>query len=445
MIDTENVLDITLHKYQLQAYQSTKRITALISGIQGGKTRIGGLWIQRRIAQYDAPDNTFIIAAPTFKLMEKSTLPWSLKLLQGCGYFDKKYYRFYLNGGGIIWFASMQDDDSCEGATNVEGIWIDEAGKLRLNSWINLLGRSSFRQCPIFISTTPYALNWLYEDIYKPWKRGDRDDIYIVQFRSVDNPYFPKEEYEQQRKTLDPRVFERKYGGTFQKMAGLVYPDIDENNYCDPFKYNRQKYFTCAGVDFGWNNPFAIVVRAMAYDGTYDYQIAEYSKSYVEITDRVEILRQYQKVYGVERFYCDSEDPGQIAMFCNAGIPAIAVEKGPGSIERGIVLHNELIRSNKYKMFRGKSRLTTEEYETYHYPEDEGKELNEKELPIAHKDHLMDCNRYITMSTKWLRDNAVDQKAYKKWKSPLEELKELEFDDIEQKPWYNNTDQMSVI
>jgi hypothetical protein len=443
MVNNNDVLDITLHRYQLEAYNSTKRITALVSGIQGGKTRIGGLWMCKQIALYDGPDQTFIIAAPTFKLMAKSTMPWALSILRGCGHFDAKFNRFILNGGGIVWFASMLDSDSCEGATNVRGIWIDEAGKLRYDAWINLLARSSFLQAQIFLTTTPYALNWLYNDIYMPWKRGEtRDEVHVVQFRSVDNPHFPREEYERQRKMLDPRVFKRKYGGTFQKMSGLVYPDIDSDNFCPPFEVGDD-YTVVAGVDFGWTNPFAIVVRAIRNDGLYDYQIAEFKKSYVELKDRVEILRQLQRAFRIKRFFCDSEDPGQIAMYCNAGLPAVAVEKGPGSVALGIILHNELIKSKRYKMFSGRCKHTSDEYETYHYPEDTGKERNPAEKPVQINDHLMDGNRYVTISTQDIRMSGNQASEYKKWKSPFEEL--VEKKEVNTQDWYEENKDMIII
>lgn len=444
MVDTDDLLDITLHKHQLQAYFSKKRITALISGIQGGKTRIGGLWINRYITMYDAPQQNFIIAAPTFKLMAKSTLPWMLHLLKGTGYFDKKYNRFHLNGGGVIWFASMVDNDSVEGATNVRAIWIDEGGKIRYNAWINLLARSSFRQCPIMITSTPYSLNWLYQDIYEPWRKGERSDIEIVQFRSCDNPYFPIEEYEHQKTVLDNRTFMRKYGGTFQKMAGLVYPDIDENNFCDPFNYDRSRYYVCAGIDPGWTNQFAIAVRAIALDGSYDFQIAEFYKSFVELDQRIDILKQFQKAFGIQEYFCDSEAPDQISFFQSAGLPVTAAIKGKGSVNAGIILHNELIRSNIYKMFRGRCNHTLNEYEMYHYPEsEEDKEKNPTENPIDMNNHLMDCNRYVTFMTKHLRDTAKERKQYQKWNSPIEEIQN-EKEEIEARDWYEN-EEMEII
>ena len=439
MIDTDHVLDITLHHHQQQAYASNTRLTALISGIQGGKTRIGGLWMTRQIALYSGPQQVFIIAGPNYKLMEKSTIPWFMHLNKDFGTLDKAKYRFTLHDGGTVWFASMQDDDSVEGATNVRSILIDEAGKIREKSWHNLIARSSFRQCPIFITTTPYAMNWLYHQVYLPWKKKERSDITVIQFRSCDNPYFPKEEYENQKRVLDPRVFERKYGGTFTRMAGLVYPEFGPDNLIQPFKPDISKHFICAGVDIGYENPFAISIRAIARDGTKDFQIAEFYKSFMDPVQRTNVLLQLKQVYNIEQFYIDSAHPDQISLFQSAGLPAVPVEKGPGSIQHGISLHAELIRSATYQVIEDRCPNTIAEYETYHYPEDQdNRECNASENPVPMNDHLMDANRYTTMMTMGIRLKAKEDNKFIPAKSHLELLNEGFYSNRNNDDWYNH-------
>lgn len=440
LIDTDEVLDITLHQHQERAVFSKKRITALISGIQGGKTRVGGLWMSRKIAMHDEPKNTFIVAGPNFKLMEKSTIPWMLSLLKGCGTYDRNKYRFNLNGGATLWFGSMTDNDSVEGATNVKGIWIDEAGKLRYQAWINLLARSSFSQCDIFLTTTPYALNWLYKEIYLPWQQGTRDDIDVIQFRSCDNPYFPKEEYELQKKLLDPRIFEMKYGGTFQRMAGLVYPELDERNYIENSLPSPQFYNYYAGVDIGFANPFAVVVRAIKKDGTQDIQVAEFYRSFLNPVERTEVIKQMHQVYKFKNIWVDSANPDDIALFVTAGLPAQPVNKastaGQGSIAFGIQLHQEIIKTKVYRIIPERNPHTLDEYSTYHYEEtDDTQEKSIKEAPVKVKDHLMDANRYVTLMT--IQERSKAQEPYKPEPTHLQKLLRGDFKKQDTNAWYD--------
>lgn len=437
-IDTDDLLDITLHPHQAQAYFSTKRVTALISGIQGGKTRVGGLWMTRRIALFDKPKNTFIVAAPTYKLMDKSTLPWMLNLLKGCyTHYDKSKNKISLNGGAELYFASMQDSDSVEGATNVQGVWMDEAGKLRYSAYINLMARSSFTQCPVFMTTTPYAMNWLYKDVYMPWVKGERDDIEIVQFRSCDNPYFPREEYEKQKRLLDSRVFEMKYGGTFQRMAGLVYPEFSEAENGIK-EYNARFFTNYAGVDIGFSNPFAITVRAICNDGTQDIQLAEYYKSFLNPVERTNVLKKFHEKFNFKEIYVDSAHPDDIALFQAAGLPAVPVKKGPGSVEFGIQRHQEIIKTRIYRIIISNCPNTVDEYNTYHYEEKEDEtEDNIKEVPVPIKDHLMDANRYVTVMTINIRNKAT--RKFKPHPTDLQQLIRGDFSESKKcDDWYEN-------
>jgi hypothetical protein len=228
-----------------------------------------------------------------------------------------------------------------------------------------------------------------------------------------------------------------KYEGTFQKMAGLVYPDFcEENNMCDPFKFNKKDYYICAGVDLGFTNEFAIAIRAIRYDGKYDYQIGEHYQKFQDPVKKTEILQDLKIKYSIEQFFVDSEDPGQIAMFQSQGLPACGVKKGANSIEYGIQLFSSLIRRSIYKIFRGKCPHTLDELEVYHYPnvEDEDDEDAIKEKPVAIKNHLMDANRYVTLMTQWIYQAAEQDSIIVYPKSHLQELQEAN----QTKDWYES-------
>ena len=61
---------------------------------------------------------------------------------------------------------------------------------MKLQAWINFQGRVSIQRGDVFMTTTPYTLNWLYTDFYRKAKEG-HDDYHLVQWKSRDNPYFP--------------------------------------------------------------------------------------------------------------------------------------------------------------------------------------------------------------------------------------------------------------
>lgn len=398
---------IQLHQYQRRALLSEKRIVACIAGLQSGKTTTGGVWLRKAISFNRDPEASFIVGAPTYRIMGSSTLPALMRFNSQLGHLNKTDMVFQLNHGPKVYLRSMDNEWSLEGITNTRGAWLDEGGLCSTQSFINLMGRCAPKQAPIFISTTPYNLhNFLYRDLYEPWKQGLRDDVEIIQWTSRDNPFFPLEEFERQRRILDSRMFALRYLGRFEKMAGLVYPDFDHGNYVDPCTIEKTKFHILAGVDWGTANSFAVAVRALSRDGKRDYQIAEHKQTGLTADEQVQVLRQICKRYSVDMAYGDSADPGMIALSQNKGVPMKGVEKGPGSVAYGVGLHAEIIRTKMYKLFRGKCPETEREYETYSYesPKD-GKDL--KDVPVKYNDHLMDANRYVTMETKHIRDKAL--------------------------------------
>ena len=60
-----------------------------------------------------------------------------------------------------------------------------------------------------------------------------------------------------------------------------------------------------------------------------------------------------------------------------------------------------------------------DEYETYHYPEDDGKEVNTQENPVDDHNHAMTANMYVSWSTKHLRDRSKYQILYKPFQQSI--------------------------
>ena len=383
---------------QEAAIFSKSKITLLATGIQFGKTTAGAWWLRMLMHQFTDPADAFIVCCPTYKILEQSTLPPFLKIMEGWGEFNRSRSEFNMFNGGRVYFRTNTDPDSIVGITNVRGIWGDEAGKYTLYFWENIQGRASFKQCPILLTTSPYSLNWVYKDIIRPTLKGDRSDVHIIKAASFENPYFPKEEYERKKASMDSRRFNMMYGGEWTKMEGLVYDCWDdEHNVVDAFTLPVGTKYV-AGVDWGYTDPFVCLVRAITPDGR-QYGVSEFYKPYTTITDQINICRQLQQVWGIKAFYCDPSNPGHIQEFNRAGLTAIPAEN---DIRKGIDLHYQIIKDKRYKEFRGRMPHTSDEREQYHYPDpkDLKPDQDHKEaLPVDQHNHAMDASRYITIMT----------------------------------------------
>lgn len=392
-----------------------------------------------QVTIHPEPDSNFIIVTPTYKIFRQATEPRFLEYFSDLGEYNKTDSILNMAKNRKIYLRTLHDPNAIEGITNVRAIWADELGMMTSKAWTNIEGRSAVKQAQIFGTTTPYALNWLYRDIYKPWQAGKRDDVEFVQFRSIDNPYFPKEEFERQRQILDERVFAMKYEGQFRRMAGLVFMDFDYefNQTDDYFVPTSRDYFICAGVDWGFTNQFAVTVRAIHKTEPRDYQIAEFYQSYLSPSEKVKAAKQLQALHGIEMWYADNEAPDMIKEFNSAGLSCQAAPKYPGSLVDNIGRHLTIIKTREHKLFKGRCPHTIDEYETYHYKEDDGKEENSPEVPVDTNNHLMTANMYVTQMTTHLRAKHKELQKVPLGRTRLQRLLDGEFAQKKEDSWYN--------
>lgn len=386
---------------QESAVFSEAPITVLGTGIQFGKTVVGSFRLMMAMHEFCDPSDNFLLLSPTYKIMQQSSLPPFLRLMDGRGVYSKPDGTFKMHGGGTCYMRTATDPDSIVGITDVRYIWGDEAGLYPLYFWENIQARAAFKRAKILLTTSPYALNWLYKEIILPKIRDPkaRPDVKLIQARSDENPYFPKEEYEKRRATMAPRRFNMMFGGNWDKMEGLVYDCFDDQlNTCDPFTLpTGTQYF--AGVDWGHTHPFVILVRAVTPDGNH-YQVAEFYKTGLTINDMKTEAKTLMARFDIRHFFCGPDRPENIVELCRAGIPAVPARN---DVILGIDMHYELIKSRKFKVFRGSSPYSLDEYEKYHWPTEEElpQDRDDKEKnPVKQDDDCMDVSRYITIMTQ---------------------------------------------
>jgi len=233
------------------------------------------------------------------------------------------------------------------------------------------------------------SMNWLYRDFYKPCIEGvdGFEDFEVVTWASVDNPFFPKEEYERVKKTLDPKTFDRRYRGAFVKMEGLVY-DLPSEAIIEPKEL--ETVYTIAGVDFGYSVESAIIVIAEDKNGVF-YVVDEYYRAEKTTNELIEVAKNLKEKWNINKFYCDSAEPDRINEFIKQGL---YTDKSNKDIKNGISKVNQLLREGRLKIFKT-CRNTLDEIETYHYPSEDDTESDRRlDLPVKKHDHAMDAMRY---------------------------------------------------
>ena len=210
--DGTRAIDWNFSDGQWRAIESLKRFILALAGWQSGKSEIGPPWLLDEMVRMGPGD--YLVASPTFPLMLKKVLPIFLRLfdrLMQLGHFigGKNIFVFSDEGCRRLWghvpedpprvlFGHAGDPDSLESAT-IKAAWLDECGQngFRLASYEAILGRLSIHQGRVLLTSRPYTLGWMKQLLWDPWQAAGRNHptIDIINFRSIDNPAFPKEEY----------------------------------------------------------------------------------------------------------------------------------------------------------------------------------------------------------------------------------------------------------
>jgi PBSX family phage terminase large subunit len=383
---------------QQDAIFSNAKITACITGIQWGKSTVGAIWIKRHIHMNAARKWNFLVCAPTYKILEQATLPAFKSVMVGLGEYNGQKAVFQTAWGNNIYFRTATEPDSVVGITNIKAIWGDEAGKFNKYFWDNIQARAAFCDAPTMLTTSPYSLNWMFKELIQ----NTPNYVKIIAAESRENPYFPQDVWERRREQMDARRFNAIYGGKFERMQGLVYPFDDKSYIISEALFPEGTRYFC-GVDWGYTNPCAMVVRAVTPHGMH-YQVAEIYKTGLTSVERIQLAINLKHQWKIECFFCDPASPADIAAFNQYRCSSVAANN---NIRAGIDAHYELMAAGRYKIIKGSSPYTCDEYDQYHYPEPE--EISpdrpaKEQLPVKQSDHAMDANRYVTMGTRHIKE-----------------------------------------
>lgn len=215
------------------------RFRSLVAGRRGGKT-LSAAW---DVAYYLQNPAQWWLDARGMK-NDEDAYWWALakdhtvglpsrlafrQVLKECGLQSNKDYKenlqekYFTFPRGRLDFRSAEDPRSLVGA-GLNGIWTDESAKVPSEeAWeIARPCLSDKRGIGIF-TTTPEGKNWFHTHFHADDKMS-RKDISRVEYRSIDNVYFEKAEWDDLLETYHPLAFKREYMASFDAFAGRDLP-----------------------------------------------------------------------------------------------------------------------------------------------------------------------------------------------------------------------------
>jgi phage terminase large subunit len=254
-------------------------------------------------------------------------------------------------------------------------LFINEANIINYETFRQLLLRT---KRAIFIDYNPAdEFHWLYDKVLT------RPDCYFIKSTYKDNPFLPKEQINEieSYREADPN-FWRIYGeGERGHSEGVIY------THWAPYS-GRITGNSVFGLDFGYNNPTALV-RVTEHDKNI-YAEEYLYQSRVTNSELIGLLKQL--VTNHETIYCDAAEPQRIEEIRRAGFKAVSANK---NVKDGI----DFIKSRKLFIHEGSANLL-KEIKSYKYKSKTQKITNEPEEPLKLNDHGLDSLRYAAISFK---------------------------------------------
>ena len=282
------------HLAQNLTYDSERRIVALVGGAQLGKTGFLPHWLKREIDRCGKGD--YLAVTSSAGLFQKKFLPEFLRVFEGIyelGRFwvgaqifelkDPETGKYWANRvsdlmWGRVMLLSAQAKGSLESATAKASV-LDEAGQdeFTIEAWRAVRRRLNLNHGRILITSTLYGMNWLTtEVVVKALDGGDtrvfeldndasveitdneREGITLVQADSITNPSFPRDEYEEAKRTLPEDLFAMFYRGRLSRPRFMIYDCFDEQRHLIPRFRIPEEWPRIIGLDFGAVNMYAV-------------------------------------------------------------------------------------------------------------------------------------------------------------------------------------------
>ena len=352
--------------------KSNKRITILQGGTRSGKT-YSVLLALIEFAWKNKDKGLYItICRKTFPALRASSMRDFFSILQkedlySEDFHNKSQYTYDLYGNTFE-FISTDQPQKVRGRKR-DVLFMNEANEFSLEDYTQLSLRTTYK---IILDYNPSdEFHWIYDRLL------ERDDCDFHKSTYLDNPYLEDsvvEEIERLR-DLDPNYW-RIYG-LGERGVGIA-TIYNHWEYCDTLPENPDEIIY--GLDFGYNNPSALVKVYIKDQDVYAEEIMY--KQHLTTSDLINKLKTFD--IGNKTIWCDAAEPKTIHEIANNGFIVKPADK---NVKKGI----DKLKSVKIYISKESNNLL-KEIKTYKWKQDrDGKVLDE---PVKVHDHLMDGLRY---------------------------------------------------
>lgn len=304
---------------QSEVIKSEKRIVGGFAGKRGGKTEGFAVKVIKEIEEKTGwvpngidPFLTLIIA-PTTEMMRSLSMkkfraygdPFMIRDMSNETRNEHFWHdHFKVPGGNEIIGMSADKPKRIEGKkANI--IWLDEIFQMEEQVFLECRARVADSKGKLFCSGSlgVQYVNPKNHWAYKYFKQSPDENTVCFEWATADNPYFPKDELESLKNSLDPRTYRQMFEICWDvSPLNAVYPDFDEANIMRGYVYNPNLP-TYVAIDWGFAHPMACLY--FQYDPVKDivYLFDEIVMSGLTLDKLWSIMKS--KPYKIHGYCCD--------------------------------------------------------------------------------------------------------------------------------------------
>lgn len=341
------------------------------------------------------------------KYIERYFIPILKPIWRYCKWNTKKKVLKFPNSGYID-FGSAQKPGNLEGFGYKRCV-VNEAGhtlqKRKLwDSTIKPMIKAEDNQTRLI--GTPKGKG-LFEELYELGLGGKNPKYKSYRFTVYDSPFWTLEEIKEAKRSNPAAIWRQEYLASFEKFAGMIYPDFSEEIHCRPAPENDVRDLFFVALDVGWNHPTACVLAKEDTKGNL-WILDEFREQFLtapNIAKNINIMLKQNNLSrnDIQQYLIDPASRGTSQTSGESVYDQLLEENLPftpadNDVMGGISRVTRMLRENKLFFAKGRVPKCVEEMMTYHWKEYSDGSFGMKPQPYKIGDDLVDAIRYFVMS-----------------------------------------------
>ena len=249
------------HKNQQLILDSTSKDVVICAGRQFGKSYLCAYIGLKALLE----NKNVLLVAPTYELTRRVTnylRTWMASAFKGeMSWSERPSPHINTQWGASLDCRSADEPDQILGK-GYELVIIDECSRISKKVHeIYIIPASGTKIGNYFYISTPFGENWFH----KRWLMA-KETKGAFHFRSIENPHFTREKWEQEKRNLPEQIFNQEYEASFLPDAAAVFRNVSDIVRDDALRDVLPGHNYVMGVDLGKHEDFTVLTIVDKYN-----------------------------------------------------------------------------------------------------------------------------------------------------------------------------------